>query len=996
LVTSIRITYYSLDLSLFDDPGDQYVYIGDLFICAPTDSDTDGIPNYTDLDSDNDGIPDAIEACGDIGLLLEECSLDANGDAEYLDDNLDNLSDGLLVNHCAEAPIDTDEDGIADYIDLDSDGDGCADSQEAMTDIFSTSILDYVSSPVNDVGLLLPNISDNCPTPVNTQWLDSEIDEECTCDLIGDAIVTSYCSNLPNSGSVQITWTGGTQPYQITGDFTVNNPTDFPMFDQLTAGDYTVLITDADDCESVVSFTIEEFERPVFESIETMIDCDATEGQVLLTWSDGVGPFDLSGDFGAESIESPYLLENVSPGDYSLILTDVNGCQSMSNVSVEPRYSVEGSIQVLCEGTEFYSVIVTTPEPVDINTTGYIWSSLNTTTYELSQIPISTSLEVVINAIGQNCPTTTEIIPPDCVCTAEAILPEEATINCDNPIVILDGSASSNGPNYSYIWFSPLGEEIGNGITIEASEGGVYTLEVFDNLLDCSTIATLEVISEEELPIAEIITESTVLTCNQSEIVLSVIPQDNVSYEWFLPGQSAALFGESQLISMSGEVTLIAMNTINGCSKESNLTIEEDTEVPPLTIVPPQILNCNQDLVTLDAINITMSQDLIVQWLDSDNSPISDEGELISEVNSPGMYVVQSTNVTNGCVHRDSIEVIEQRIFPEINLVEQINLTCAMPSVTLNPEVDLLASQYLSRWEFDGEVISSDNSINVSSQGFYQLSVVHLESGCESFAAVEVLEPVELMEVVFSTQDPLCYQSSDGVIDLEGISVGTPPFQYFIDGANVELPLDNLSEGSYAVQVIDDQGCEIIVDVALTAPPEIYLSADEESTITVPYGEDVTISLLTNASTISSVDWSPAIDCNDCLTYEVTNVIENQTFEVDLIDEAGCEAEEVIQLIVEYDIKLFLPNVLVYGTDDALLYPQTGNPDIYITKFEVFDRWGNRVFQTSGFEPNDPANAWDSTIDGGAAESGVYIYHIQYTHSVLGELQISGDVTLLW
>ncbi len=996
LVTTIRITYYSLDLSLFDDPGDQYIYIGDLVISTPIDSDIDGVPNYADLDSDNDGIPDAIEACGELGLLLEECSLDANGDAEYQDENLDNLSDGLVVDHCLQGPIDTDGDGIADYIDLDSDDDGCADSQEAMTDAYGTNLLDYVSNPVNNVGLLLSGISENCTIPLSTQWIDSLIDEECTCDLAGEAIVTSFCRDIPNSGSVQITWTGGTAPYQITGDFTVSNPTDFPVFDQLTSGNYTVLIVDADDCESVVTFTIEELQGPIIGSIEPMIDCDVSEGQLLLTWSEGVGPFDLSGDFEAESIESPYLIENVIPGDYSLILSDVNGCQSMSIVTLESRFSVEANVQVLCEGTEFYSVIVTTPEPVEISTVGYIWNQLSPTAYGLSQIPIATSLEVIVNAVGQNCPTTYDILPPDCVCTAEAILPTEAIINCDNPVLILDGSGSSTGANYSYIWYNTTGEEIGNGLTIEVTEAGNYTLEVFDNILDCSTIAILEVIDEEELPIAAIISESTVLTCNQSEIVLSVNPQDNVSYEWILPGQSTSLSGETQLITLSGEVTLIATNSVNGCSNETSLNILEDIDVPPLTIETPQILNCELDLVILEAINMTMSQDLRVQWLDSDNTPISDEGELTSEVNLPGTYIVESTNVANGCTRRDSIEVIEQRIFPEITLIDQITLSCASPNVTLSPQVDLPANQYASQWEYEGEIISTENSIDVLNAGVYQLSVIHLETGCESSESAEVLESEGLMDVLLSTQDPSCYQSNDGVIDVVDILAGTPPYEYFIDGTNIELPLENLSEGSYSIKVIDDAGCEIIIDAILTSPPEIYLSADSESIITVPYGEDATISLLTNASSISSLDWSPEIDCNDCLTYEIANVTENQTYEVNLIDEAGCEAEEVIQLIVEYDIKLFVPNILLYGTDAALLYPQTANPDIYITQFDVFDRWGNLIFQSSGFEPNDPTYAWDATIDGRAAESGVYIYHIQYRHSVLGELQIAGDVTLMW
>jgi len=82
--------------------------LGDITFCTPRDTDLDGIPDYQDLDSDNDGIPDAIEACGDIRLTLENCSLDDDGSSVYPDFNGDGCPDGLVDTYCVEGPIDTD------------------------------------------------------------------------------------------------------------------------------------------------------------------------------------------------------------------------------------------------------------------------------------------------------------------------------------------------------------------------------------------------------------------------------------------------------------------------------------------------------------------------------------------------------------------------------------------------------------------------------------------------------------------------------------------------------------------------------------------------------------------------------------------------------------------------------------------------------------------------------------------------------------------------
>ena len=86
------------------------------------DTDDDNQPDYLDLDSDNDGIPDVTEAGG--------ADVDNDGEVDnFTDANSDGLDDTT-----ATSPLptdDSDSDGIADYLDLDSDNDGLPDVTEA-------------------------------------------------------------------------------------------------------------------------------------------------------------------------------------------------------------------------------------------------------------------------------------------------------------------------------------------------------------------------------------------------------------------------------------------------------------------------------------------------------------------------------------------------------------------------------------------------------------------------------------------------------------------------------------------------------------------------------------------------------------------------------------------------------------------------------------------------------------------------------------------------
>ncbi|WP_262510387.1 lectin-like domain-containing protein [Pontibacter arcticus] len=87
------------------------------------DTDGDGLADYLDIDSDNDGILDNLEA-QTTGSRLMAKGTDTNPDRK------DGIDDSFKGTN-AITPVDTDGDGIADYLDLDSDGDLISDTAEA-------------------------------------------------------------------------------------------------------------------------------------------------------------------------------------------------------------------------------------------------------------------------------------------------------------------------------------------------------------------------------------------------------------------------------------------------------------------------------------------------------------------------------------------------------------------------------------------------------------------------------------------------------------------------------------------------------------------------------------------------------------------------------------------------------------------------------------------------------------------------------------------------
>ncbi len=98
-----------------------------LTILTGEDTDGDGNNDQVDIDSDNDGIPDNVEGQPTIGYVTPSTEVD------FATGLLTSYPDGILV-------VDTDADGIFDFLDNDSDNDGIPDMDESGIDYTSANL----------------------------------------------------------------------------------------------------------------------------------------------------------------------------------------------------------------------------------------------------------------------------------------------------------------------------------------------------------------------------------------------------------------------------------------------------------------------------------------------------------------------------------------------------------------------------------------------------------------------------------------------------------------------------------------------------------------------------------------------------------------------------------------------------------------------------------------------------------------------------------------
>ncbi len=176
---------------------------------AQPDADSDGIKNSLDIDSDDDGIPDNIEAQLTVGYIAPN----ADDAATYLaNDGVNSAYLGGLTAVNTDAITINNPDGLPDYLDPDSDGDGVNDILEngnanslsgtdtdgdGYDDNFEGVINDYdVNDDIDDPTTDLPDLDSDVLTADSTQPNAAEYNDVDYRDIDDDRAPPSVVGNI--------------------------------------------------------------------------------------------------------------------------------------------------------------------------------------------------------------------------------------------------------------------------------------------------------------------------------------------------------------------------------------------------------------------------------------------------------------------------------------------------------------------------------------------------------------------------------------------------------------------------------------------------------------------------------------------------------------------------------------------------------------------------------------------------------------------------------
>ncbi|WP_339752109.1 LamG-like jellyroll fold domain-containing protein [uncultured Winogradskyella sp.] len=194
-----------------------------LGVCANLDFDSDGIPNHFDVDSDNDGITDVIESGGQ--------DIDKDGDADGL---IGKTATTLGIPNTAGTgtiPTNTDNSGSYNHLDLDSDNDGIPDNIEAQPTIgyaapsgMGSTITDANKDGVDDTYGTAITLVDTDNDGIY-DYVDLDSDNDGTPDIEENGMANSVSGNDTDSDGLDTNFEGSNVSDSTDVNDEINNPT---------------------------------------------------------------------------------------------------------------------------------------------------------------------------------------------------------------------------------------------------------------------------------------------------------------------------------------------------------------------------------------------------------------------------------------------------------------------------------------------------------------------------------------------------------------------------------------------------------------------------------------------------------------------------------------------------------------------------------------------------------------------------------------------------
>jgi gliding motility-associated-like protein len=702
--------------------------------------------------------------------------------------------------------------------------------------------------------------------------------------------------------------------------------------------------------------------------------------------------------------------ENLTAGTYTLLIRDINGCETTRQVELNDPEAIMVSMNLSDHLGSDISCRGYSDGFVEATATGgtapysYFWYpesgtlTVSTNTSRLDSIPAGKYYLLVTDFMG--CTKTDSVTltdPPGMDLASSEVSHSNDNIyniSCNGAgdgyikIEVIGGSG-----NYTYSWTGPDGY---SAVTKDISglKAGTYICTVTD-INGCILTPLPEFLIEEPAPLI-VSSVSFVsadgafnITCaggtGTVDVTVTGGSTGNYTCLWTTTDGSGIVAGEQDQNSLTAGTYHLRVTDLNGCITETDITL---TEPPALvTELVPTHINCQVSGFNNGSIDLEVSGGIAPYTYLWSNGAVTQDISGLTQ----GMYQVEVTDAS-GCETSGSILIEDPPPLtyePVISDYSGYNITCygrADGSIQINPTSGTPPYNFL--WEGPEGFAATTKDISGLKAGLYNLSIIDSKM-CTVSETIELSEPGRLGMTVTTSESATggfsidCAGGKTGSISVESVN-NAGSVDYLWSDGEMGSTRTGLMAGYYKVITIDSNGCTADSTILLTEPDSIVISfaVTQPQCTDMPDGQ-ININVTGGANSGYTYLWS-----DNSTTQNIATAVSG-VYSVTVTDANGCSATRSVTINPVNDLCLSLPNAISPNGDNINDLWNIGLRELYPEmEVTIFNRWGDPVWKSGRGYPVP----WDGRSNGNMLPMDSYHYIIDLKK---GRKPIIGTITIV-
>lgn len=686
-----------------------------------------------------------------------------------------------------------------------------------------------------------------------------------------------------STGSVTVSGSGGVAPiqYNINGGAFQASGT----FNGLTAGSYTIVARDGNNCTVTLPVTINEPAIPLTTAISAKVNilcAGQANGTATVTASGGTPPYAYA--WNTVPAQTTATAINLAAGNYTARVTDGAGCIKTASVTITQPTPLNVSItksDIACFGDSAGTATALASGGTPPYTYAWLTTPIQTTA-TVTNLPAGTYTVAVFDSSGCFKPAFVTITEPasKLIATVSNVV-NVACAGSSTGSIIVSGSGG-----VAPIQYNINGGAFQSSGTFNGLAAGSYNIIARD-ANNCTVNLPVVVTEPATALSASISSQVNVLCSGQADGTATVAASGGTApytYLWnTIPAQTTAT-----VINLAAQNYTATVTDAAGCKTTVNLSITQPDPIIVSTI-QTNVLCTGDASGSATATASGGTPPYTYAWL---TTPIQTTATATNL--AAGTYTVAVFD-SSGCFKPAFVTITEPATKLTAAITSQVNVVCGGNTGSLTADGSGGVPPY--QYNVNGGPFQVSGTFTSLSAGNYSITARDANN-CTFSISATITEPADALRASITSQfNILCAGQANGSVTVTATG-GNAPYTYSwaTIPSQTTATANNLAAGMYIVTSRDNSGCFVLDTAFITEP--LPLAA----TITNQVNYDCATGI-NGSVTVSGTGGTPGYQFSiDGGPYQLSGTFTNLpagNYSISVKDTNNCESSLPVQITVD-------------------------------------------------------------------------------------------------